>query len=129
MKPVRKVLILSAFVFGIIVCWLAPGINKARDVRYTRIYEDTDAKSTVSHTRDSSHEKRKKSAAVSSRKIYKKESIRANSKFSDLKPSMFSRAIQYSEEVKIVELDTVNNVQLLTIDTVASEPSIVSTKP
>lgn len=121
MKPFRKILILAAMVFGIVLCWLVPGINKARDVRYIRIYEDTDKKSTVFYTRDSLKGKQNKSAALSTRKIYKKESIRTNSKLSDIKPSMFSRSIQFRQEVKIVELDTVNNVQLLTIDTIAQE--------
>lgn len=117
MKPARKIFILLVFVFGIIFYWLVPRINKAQDVQYTRFYEDTDT-SKVFYTRDSSNHRQKKSKALSPKKNYKKESIQANSKFSELKPSMFSRSVQFVPRHIVLTTDTLLIDSLSPIDTI-----------
>ena len=101
MKPTTKITALSLTTIAIVMFWLAPNVNKATDQRYTRLYEDTDIKVI---TRDSVKSKKIKEARVSRKerkaeKVYKEESINPNGKFSNLKSSMFSRAIQFEPKV------------------------------
>ena len=118
MKSFRKIIVLSVIVFGIIWFWLAPNINKAKDIRYTRLYEDTERKPNEYSVRDSSEEKKQKKPITPPKKIYKRESIRANAKLSDIKPYMFSRGMQFTQEAKIVEIDSLNE-KTISIDSVA----------
>ena len=76
MKPFKKIITLSVIVLSIVLFWLVPGINKARDVQYTRIYEDTDRKPKLFPTRDSLDRKhQKKSSATSSKKIIREKAF------------------------------------------------------
>lgn len=45
MTPIKRILYLSAIVAAIGVFWLMPKVNTAKDVRYTRVFENTDQKS------------------------------------------------------------------------------------
>ena len=42
MKSINRIVILTLAAVVIVMFWLAPGINKATAVQYTRLYEDTD---------------------------------------------------------------------------------------
>ncbi|HTJ48186.1 MAG TPA: hypothetical protein VL443_01950 [Cyclobacteriaceae bacterium] len=112
MKSFKKIAILLCVVAGIVAFWLIPGINKATDVKYTRLYEDTDARVVAM---DSNHIKLKKlprqPAVVVIPKIhYKRESISSNAKIKHIKPAMFSRAMQF-EPVKEIEIvDSLNQL-------------------
>jgi hypothetical protein len=119
MKPMKKILLLGLTVAAIVVFWLMPGINKARHVNYVRKYEDTDRKTFVALSdttkplviylpKTSAQEK-------SAKKIYKTETIEADVKFSEIKPKMFSRAIQYEEGMErlmVVEIDSMNTIEV-----------------
>jgi hypothetical protein len=105
MKSLRTICALSVLTAGIVVFWLAPGINKSETVRYTRVYEDTDQPyipvmkaSFEAPAGDTIKSKSEKVVKPHQKKKYKKESIQAGTKLSKIKPSMFSRAIHFSEE-------------------------------
>jgi hypothetical protein len=133
MKTHKRVLLLTAAVSTIVMFWLVPGINTARETKYTRIYEDTDAPAG-----DSVPLKETVQPSVEKQKKYKTETIKKDASLGDIKPRMFSRAIHFSEkelieeavsEVEIrSESDTVNELtitaldsaQVAAIDTVAS---------
>ena len=104
MKSLRTIIALSAITAGIVVFCLVPGINKAEATRYTRVYEDMDPpyvpvlKTSLEVTPgDTAKSKTEKTAKAYRKTKYKKESIEAGSKLSKIKPSMFSRAIHFSE--------------------------------
>jgi hypothetical protein len=115
MKPKKKILLLGLTVVAIVVFWLMPGINKARHVNYVRKYEDTDLKTFVALSdttkplilylpKTSAQEK-------SAKKIYKTETIEADVKFSEIKPKMFSRAMQYEEPI-VLEIDSIKSIKV-----------------
>ena len=113
MKSLRKIIPLSIASAGIIVFWLAPGINAAEGKRYTRIYEDTDQLQAVvlktsfpAPPGDTTKSAMKKSK-LNQKKKYKKESIESGTKLSKVRPSMFSRAIHFSEEVPLDSADVI----------------------
>ena len=112
MKSFKRIAILLIIVTAIVSCWLIPGINKAKDVRYTRRYEDTDKKyksvdAFKVYVTDST---KVGQTSIPTKKIYKKESIHAGARFSDIKPKMFGRSIQFEPE--LIELDSVHEVQV-----------------
>lgn len=119
MKPTRRILALCVIVTSIIVFWLNPGINTAKDTTYVRRYEDTDRKAGGDSLAVNNHRRKyQKSDAQKSgqgKKVYKKERISSKDKLSNLKAEMYSRAIQFEdsmvvnkelEEVALTEKDT-----------------------
>jgi hypothetical protein len=119
MKPMRRILALCVIVTSIIVFWLNPGINTAKDTTYVRRYEDTDRKAGGDSLAVNNHRRKyQKSDAQKSgqgKKVYKKERISSKDKLSNLKAEMYSRAIQFEdsmvvnkelEEVALTEKDT-----------------------
>jgi hypothetical protein len=113
MKPSNKILLLTVTVACIIVLWLAPGINKSNAKRYTRVYENTDAKrsadpSDTLKAKDSSTRKIKKT------KSYLSESIKADAKVTEIRPKMFSRAMQFNEEILVID----SNANLTEVDSI-----------
>lgn len=137
MKSINKIVILTLAAMAIIMFWLVPGINKATAVQYTRIYEDTDYKTHVTkdtskhkgkntkppkapgRTEDNIKEEEYRSAKTTStsKKVYKSESIRPKDKKIKLNAKMFSRAVQFVEEVP---LDTAEAVVMA--DTTINTP-------
>jgi flagellar biosynthesis component FlhA len=117
MKSINKIVILTLAAAAIVMFWLVPGINKATAVQYTRIYEDTDYKTRVAKDTSKHKEKTGKQTADPSKKVYKSESIRPKDKKVRLNAKMFSRAIQFVEEVPV---DTAEAV--VTADTTMSAP-------
>ena len=117
MKNIKRITGLFIFTAGVILFWLVPGINQAGEERYTRIYEDTDKSaagtSAVSGPRKPKDKSKAKRQAIASKKKYKKESIKAGAKFSDVKLSMFSRAIHFEREPEIA-LDPIEQLPLAT---------------
>ncbi|HYG20382.1 MAG TPA: hypothetical protein VD816_15695 [Ohtaekwangia sp.] len=109
MKSNSKIVVLSIAVTAIVACWLVPGINTARQTRYTRIYEDTGVEA-VAVKRDSLPHP----VAARPEKKYKKESIEPNARLKDMKVEMFSRALHFDEEVWI---DTIIAEQQPIMDT------------
>ena len=113
MKSFKKIAILLCVVAGIVAFWLIPGINKATDVKYTRLYEDTDVKKSPG---DSIHVKRKRTGVkilhpiVIPKVHYKQETISSSAKLRHLKPSMFSRSMQFTTEKEIELIDTLNQI-------------------
>ena len=96
----KRIIFLSISVFAIIAFWLAPGINTAGDVKYTRRYEDTDATTAIL----AADTARRKSVAIHEGKSaqrtkkYKTETLNSSMKISKVRPKHFSRAIQFVEE-------------------------------
>ena len=118
MNPFRRILVLFAIVSAIIAFWLMPGINKANSVNYVRVYEDTDRRASI---KSADEEKIHVMSVVDSvirerKKVYKKESIERNAKIKDIKPSMYSRAIHFKEEPKVVKVDSVSEIQFTSVD-------------
>jgi len=97
MKPIKNVLILSLIAGCIIIFWLTPGINTAKETRYVRYYENVDMKPAPVAGKK---EKTKKSTADTiPGKVYKKEVIEPH-KTKRIDPEMFSRAMQYEPLVE-----------------------------
>jgi hypothetical protein len=116
-KSMKKIIVLSTIVAGILVFWLAPGINAAKDVVYVRKYEDTDQKKDVSPAYENEVkaltklETKGDTAQKTEQKIYKREKIRGGSSVKELDPSMFSRAVQFEEipdsmNIELVDVDS-----------------------
>jgi hypothetical protein len=113
MKSLKKILALLVVVTSIIAFWLIPGINTAKDTVYVRRYEDTDirpikfvAGDTVGRKKKLQEETRR---LLRGSKFYKTEQISSKSKLSKIKPSMFSRSIQFEE---MVMLDSISIVKV-----------------
>jgi hypothetical protein len=115
MKPSNKILVLSLSVVCIIIFWLAPGINKSKASKYTRVYENTNVK-RLDLKPDTliagNHEKiktEKKNSKPEQKKIWSKESIYTNKPVREIDPKIFSRAMQFQEVLvldSIVEIKT-----------------------
>jgi hypothetical protein len=104
MKRVRNILLLLPVVFGIVVFWLMPGINKAETSEYTRRYEDTWQKDAAySGTKGDTTRPAKKTA-------YRKETIDTK-KSKKVNMKMFSRAIQFEPVEKMDTLEVVQVVE------------------
>lgn len=121
MKPSKRISLLLAAVTAIVMFWLAPGINTARDTRYTRRYEDTD-KPVLITASDSAKRKVKSRQAnppdKHQNKKYKEETIESTSKLSKIKATQFSRAIHFEAEKLSIDLDSVREIELtLVVDT------------
>ena len=114
MKPFRSILFLGLVVTFIIAFWLKPGINTAKDATYVRYYEDTDRKLNSNVPSDTLRRSRQ-------RKIYNAERISSREKLSKMKPSKFSRAMQF-EELTVVSNDSVPSTGLSRADSVSSNP-------
>ena len=99
MKSIKRIVALFTIVAGIIVFWLAPGINKAGNETYTRVYEDTDhvKESALVKVQDTTKKPHFSRIKPSGKKL-KTESIKSGTKLSKIKPSMFSRSIQFEKE-------------------------------
>ncbi|HEY3403143.1 MAG TPA: hypothetical protein VGK59_07140 [Ohtaekwangia sp.] len=114
MKPLKRIIILFVAVSAIVLLWLVPGINTARNVTYTRIYEDTD-KIAVPDTAGRKISARQEINTSAQTKKYKQESIKAGEELSKIDPSMFSRAIHFKEEKIISEVDSLEEIQLTVV--------------
>jgi hypothetical protein len=125
MKPMKKIMLLTSAVSAIVLLWLVPGINTAKQAQYTRKYEDVDKKVVAS-----ANDTTRQAYAVKIAPVYKTETIKQEMKLSKIKPEMFSRALQFEEviledsllleidaEPKIVAIDT---VQVTPADSLAS---------
>ena len=113
MKPLKRITILLVIVSAIVVFWLAPGINTAGDVKYTRRYEDTDKPQPITpDTTGRQISARQKTDTPVQTKAYKKESIESGEKLSKINASMFSRAIHFEEEIV---LDSVEQIELVVV--------------
>jgi hypothetical protein len=118
MKAIKRITSLAALVSGIVIFWLLPGINKADDTYYTRIYEDTDKKnvSTPAPVQVNMRRAGEQDTTARPRKKYRRERIHSADKLSDVNVKMFSRAIQFKEDEMIVLEDTVKEVHLAQAD-------------
>jgi hypothetical protein len=114
MKPIRSILFLGLVVIFIIAFWLKPGINTAKETTYVRYYEDTERKVNAKLLSDTLRRNRQ-------RKIYKSERIHSKDRLANMKPSKFSRAMQF-EELILVSSDTVLSIGPLPTDSVSSNP-------
>jgi hypothetical protein len=112
MKPLKRIAILFIAVVAIALLWLVPGINTAKDVTYTRIYEDTNNSALPApDTTGRKVSSRQKINTPVQTKKYKRESIKSGAKISDMNAKVYSRAIHFTEE-KIIEFDSLEEVQL-----------------
>jgi hypothetical protein len=129
MKPIKKILVLTAIVVSIVLLWLLPHINQAHYLRYTRVYEDTDKELTeISPPNiDTLYlpAAPKSVSAKAAKKIYKTQSIERDAKLTDIEPKMFSRSLQFEavEEIPLevevaVEKDSVIEQTLVSIDSI-----------
>ena len=125
MKSINRIMILTLAAILIVKFWLMPGINKATAMQYTRVYEDTDhlalvAKDTSKHEKkvkppkgpgrpedNLKQEKYPSGNRKPSKKVYKSESIRPKDKKARLNARMFSRAVQFVEEVPLDSTEAV----------------------
>jgi hypothetical protein len=111
MKSVKKIIALSALVFSIVLFWVVPGVNMAKETKYTRYYEDTDT--PVPSSMDIVANSREEEDTTSRRrkKVYKKESIEPR-KSREVSAKMFSRAIQFEPEIVIIDSVKTDSVQV-----------------
>lgn len=125
MKPIKRIAILTIVVSGIVVFGLAPGMNKAGDVQYVRTYEDTfnlsenGEKATPDGKTESAAFRRAETdtSRRKSGKVYRQERIKRNATLPDIQPKMFSRAIQFVEEIDTLRRDSISFVQRTPVDT------------
>jgi len=101
MKPFKRIAILAGIVSGIVLLWLIPNINKEKQTRYIRTWEDTDAKSVTVSLLDTT---RKTAPLPNVAKNYKTEIIESKAKLRDIKASSFSRAMQFEKEISIAKV-------------------------
>ena len=104
MKPLKRIALLAGLVSGIVLLWLVPGINTAKQTRYVRTWEDTDAKTTPVALRDTTRTLVYQPEAP---KKYKKEIIEDEAKLENIKAEMFSRATHFKEEELVIEIQEV----------------------
>jgi hypothetical protein len=112
MKTIR-IISLSIVVVGIVAFWLMPGINKAGNETYTRVYEDTERAPVLEA--DPNLPDTTKPGALDKKievKYYKSESIEPETKLSDIKASMFSRAIQFEKEEELLVVEELQDDSL-----------------
>lgn len=123
MKSIRSILILSVAVMAIIMFWLIPGVNSAKNVEYVRRYEDTDYRREAQVVGDTINKKlNEKQEAKATRqtrekKVYKEERISTKDKLSKITPAKFSRAahfeamIRKEDSIKHAAADTTKIIQ------------------
>ncbi|HEY8937559.1 MAG TPA: hypothetical protein VIM65_20175 [Cyclobacteriaceae bacterium] len=107
MKSFKKIAMLLCVVTGVVAFWLMPNINQATDVRYTRLYEDTEVKQLPNDSIRAKLRKNPKTHVNKKAKTYKHESISSSAKIKSIRPSMFSRAVQFRPAKEIV-IDSLN---------------------
>jgi len=119
MKSIRNTFALSAVVLSIVLFWLMPNVNRAKDTDYARRYEDVDRPSTVTvadttHS-DPRHQKPREEIVVRvpRKTVYKTERIRSRDKLSKITPAKFSRAMQFEEIVLADSLAPADTVAVL----------------
>jgi hypothetical protein len=103
MKSSRKIIILSLVSAGIIIFWLIPGINKAKETRYVRYVENVDAPEAHVHSLDATLQS---DTTREKRKVYNKEVIEP-AKTKKVSAEMFSRATHYEAVEPMIEVDSV----------------------
>jgi hypothetical protein len=112
MKPFKRLLVLFTCIVCIVAFWLIPGMNKAKNNGYVRVYEDTELKKISKIYMRPAVAIRARSMGDTikeNKKIYKEEKIRSRAKMKDIKASMFSRAIHFNED--IVLMDSINKIK------------------
>lgn len=122
MIAIRNTIIFGLLTAAIIVFWLVPGMNNAKDNTYVRRYEDTDRKANSSRASKSGKliiradslpgKENKKTGSK-----YKEQRIRSNAKIEDLQLSMFARSIQFTEE-KELYIDSLYQIEVAAADSV-----------
>jgi hypothetical protein len=99
MNSKKSIIFLVVVTASIVVFWLAPGINKARDTTYTRLYEDTDRRVPLDYADDTTKLKgdgpKKANMDEPKEVVYKSESIQPNKKEFKVRAEMFSRAVHF----------------------------------
>jgi hypothetical protein len=129
MKQFKSIILLAGFACAITVFWLAPGINKANS-DYVRVYEDTYTKpvaadkETPTNTLANQPQKPPMIEKTTEKK-YLKQKIKGDAKLEELELEMFSRAIQFEEEVIVPladEVDSSLNVVTDSIELAVSDP-------
>lgn len=117
MKNKASIILLSTIVVGILAFWLYPGVNKAGNATYTRVYEDTDNKLT---SPSPAPDLEPDTLPISSRapvKVFKKETLNPNKSVKKITPEMFSRAVQFVEVEKVLAEEIIqDSVKLASID-------------
>ena len=103
MKSSRKIVVLAVVSAGIIMFWLIPGINKAKETRYVRYVENVDAAVAHIHSLDVTS---RPDTTRKKRKVYDKEVIEP-SKTKKVTTEMFSRATHYEAMEPMLEVDSV----------------------
>jgi hypothetical protein len=94
MKQLSKIVVLAVVAAGIVVLWLIPGINRAENMTYVRIYEDTDYKAQMLPASLNSGDTASKLAR---KKKYKYEKIRSKEKARKVNAKIFSRVAHFEE--------------------------------
>jgi hypothetical protein len=127
MKPIKRILVLTAIVVSIVLLWLVPHINQAHYLRHTRVYEDTDKElAEISRTNTDTlylPAAPKSVSSIGAKKVYKTQSIERDAKLTDIEPKMFSRSLQFEavEEIRLeeeVEEDSVIEQSLVSMDSI-----------
>jgi hypothetical protein len=128
MKPMTKILALTAMVTTIVILWLAPNINQAHYLRYTRTYEDTDRQTAelLSPTSDTIYlpAPPKSVSSTGINKVYKTQSIEGDARLKDIEPKMFSRSLQFEAveeipvEMQVVEEDSIMEEEFVSLDSI-----------
>lgn len=119
MKPIKRIALLAGVVSFIVLLWLLPNINTAKQARYVRTWEDTDVKAASVNVADTTRRKEVKE--------YKKEVIEDKATLEDVKVEMFSRAIHFTEE-KMVEIPDTLVVEELAQEVFEEEDSVYLAK-
>jgi hypothetical protein len=104
MKQRNKIVVLVVAVSATVAIWLLPNLNKAADMAYVRVYEDTDLQSLPPSVDRSAYTDT--TAKVERKKRYKIERIRSKEKRSKLNAKVFSRIAQFEEMPDSVALET-----------------------
>jgi hypothetical protein len=123
MKPTKKIVLLGSVVTAIILFWLVPGINTAKQAEYTRRYEDVEIRPIKAFVAASMPQ-------LKITPVYKTETIKPEMELSDITPKMYGRGMQFQEvllddsliieeimEEEIVDLDSVTAIA---VDSVAN---------
>jgi hypothetical protein len=111
MKPVKKIIALSVLVFSIVLFWVVPGINMAKETKYTRYYEDTEKRVPSSIAIVANSREERDTTSRRRKKVYRKESIEPR-KSREVSAKMFSRAIQFEPEIVTIDSVMTDSVQV-----------------
>lgn len=112
MKSIKIISALLILVASIIGFWLVPQINKAKDEKYTRLYEDVSYRAVNDTTRS------KRARNISTKElapppiVYKTETIKVGLKWKEIDAQKFSRAIQFEpEDTATIPVSTISIVR------------------